>query len=72
MASSYSKSTEVEWEWGKGTARGKVAEIFTEKVSKTIKGTEVTRDADQTTPAYLIEQQDGSTVLKSHSEVTKA
>ena len=72
MAGSYSKSTKVKWDWGKGLARGKVTEIFTKKVSKTIKGTEVTRDADQTTPAYLIEQEDGSIVLKSHSEVTKA
>lgn len=68
----YGSGTEVSWEWGQGTARGKIAERFTEKVSRTIKGNEVTRKASESEPAYLIEQEDGSEVLKSHSEVRKA
>lgn len=51
---------------------GRVSESFTEKVSRTINGTEVTRNADDENPAYLIEQEDGDRVLKSESEVTKA
>ena len=68
----YSKGTEVEWEWGSGTASGKITDVFTEKVTRTIKGSEITRDASEDEPAYEIEQEDGDRVLKSHSEVTKA
>lgn len=60
----------VSWSWGEGTAEGKVVEKFTEKVTKTIKGTEVTRNATEDDPAFLIEQDDGDTVLKSASELS--
>ena len=68
----YSQGDTVEWTWGSGTATGTVQEFFTERVTRTIKGTEVTRDADADTPAYLIEQDDGDRVLKSESELSKA
>ena len=68
----YSKGDKVEWEWGSGSATGKVTDVFTEKVTKTLKGSEITRDASDDEPAYLIEQEDGDEVLKSHSEVSKA
>ena len=71
MASSYNKGDRVSWEWGNGRAEGKVAETFTEKVTRTIKGSEVTRNASDDEPAYLIEQDDGDRVLKSHSELKK-
>lgn len=59
----------VKWSWGSGTATGTVKQIYTEKVTKTIKGTEVTRNADDDEPAYLIEQEDGDRVLKSVTEI---
>jgi hypothetical protein len=59
----------VRWKWGNGTAEGKVSEIFTHDVTRELQGTEVTRNASKDEPAYLIEQDDGSEVLKSHSEV---
>ncbi|WP_420452153.1 DUF2945 domain-containing protein [Ilumatobacter sp.] len=59
----------VSWNWGDSTASGEVTERFTEKVTRTIKGTEVTRDASEDEPAYLIEQEDGDRVLKSSSEL---
>lgn len=62
----------VKWEWGNGTAEGKIQERFTEKVTRTIKGSEVTRKADDDEPAFLIEQDDGDRVLKSASEVSAA
>ena len=68
----YSKGDKVEWEWGSGSATGKVTDVFTEKVTRTLKGSEITRDASDDEPAYLIEQEDGDEVLKSHSEVSKA
>lgn len=59
----------VRWDWGEGTAEGVIKQIYTERVSKTIKGTEVVRNADSENPAYLIEQDDGDRVLKSASEL---
>ena len=70
--SGYSKGTQVEWDWGSGTAKGKVETVHTQKVTRTIKGSEVTRNASDDEPAYTIEQEDGDRVLKSHSEVRKA
>ncbi len=72
MSSKYSKGTKVEWSWGSGTGVGTVQESFTEKVTRTIDGSEITRNADGDNPAYLIEQDDGDRVLKSHSELRKA
>ena len=72
MSKAYNVGTEVEWEWGSGSATGKVTESFTEKVTRTIKGNEVTRNASSDEPAYLVEQDDGDRVLKSHSELSKA
>jgi hypothetical protein len=71
MSSSHNKGTKLEWNWGSGTATGTVQETFTSDITKTIKGTEVTRNATEDNPAYLIEQDDGDKVLKSHSEVSE-
>jgi hypothetical protein len=59
----------VSWKWGSGTVEGVIKQIYTEKVSKTIKGSEIVRNADDDNPAYLIEQDDGDQVLKSNSEL---
>ena len=72
MSKAYNQGTEVQWSWGNGTAKGKVQKSYTEKVTRTIDGNEVTRNADDDDPAYYIEQEDGSGVLKSHSELEKA
>lgn len=61
---------EVEWNWGNGTGTGTITERFTSKVTRTIDGNEVTRNASDDEPAYLIEQDDGSRVLKSCTELT--
>mgnify|MGYP002624573270 CR=1 FL=1 len=63
---------EVAWEWGSGTGTGTIVERFTESVTKTIKGNEVTRNATEEDPAYLIEQDDGDVVLKSSSELSSS
>ncbi|KRS12756.1 hypothetical protein XM53_09220 [Roseovarius atlanticus] len=67
-----SKGDTVEWDWGNGTGQGEVKKIYTLKTTVKIKGSEITRDADDDCPAYLIEQEDGDEVLKSASEVRKA
>ncbi|MGF1449954.1 MAG: DUF2945 domain-containing protein [Opitutales bacterium] len=68
----YTQGTRVKWNWGNGEGEGTVTEVFTEKVTRTLKGTEVTRDASEDEPAYLIEQKDGDEVLKSASELKEA
>ncbi|PZX18892.1 Protein of unknown function (DUF2945) [Palleronia aestuarii] len=65
----YQIGEKVEWNWGNGTGSGKITERFTEKVTRTIKGSEITRDASDDEPAYMIEQDDGDCVLKSASEL---
>ncbi|MHA6325515.1 hypervirulence associated TUDOR domain-containing protein [Roseivivax sp. CAU 1753] len=62
----------VEWDWGDGTAKGEIVERFTQDVTRTIKGTEVSRDASVNEPAFLIEQDDGDRVLKSVTEIRRA
>lgn len=68
----YDLGAKVNWSWGNGTGKGAIQKIYTQKVTRTIKGTEVTREADEDCPAYFIKQDDGDEVLKSHSEVHKA
>lgn len=68
----FSKGDKVSWEWGKGTAEGTVAEKFTDRVTRKIKGKEITRNASKEEPAYLVEQEDGDSALKSESELSKA
>lgn len=65
------EGTKVKWKWGNGTAEGKVEETYTQKVTKTIDGNEVTRDGEEGNKALFIKQEDGSTVLKSESEVER-
>lgn len=67
---SISVGDRVKWSWGNGEAEGMVTERFTQKVSRKIKGSEVTRNATSDEPAFLIEQDDGDDVLKSCTEVT--
>ena len=66
------KGTEVSWKWGSSIASGKVAEIHRDKVTRTTKGSQISRNGSDADPAYVIEQEDGTTVLKLRSEVEQA
>ena len=66
------KGTRVTWEWGSGTAEGTVQSTHSEKTTRTIKGSTVTRNGSSDDPALVIEQDDGTTVLKLRSEVDRA
>jgi len=68
----FNQGDSVQWNWGSGTGTGKVTETYTSEITKTISGNEVTRNADNDNPAYLIEQADGDEVLKSESELESA
>lgn len=59
----------VGWDWGQGYAKGRVKETYTESITKVIKGAEVTRHGEHGNKALLIEQKDGTEVLKKESEV---
>ncbi len=64
--------TVVKWKWGSGIATGKVVEIFIKDITKTIKGSAITRKATPENKAFLIEQEDGARVLKSATEIERA
>ncbi len=65
------KGTTVKWSWGNGTATGKVTDTFEEKVTRKLKGSEVTKNGSPDNKALLIEQEDGDEVLKLSSEVER-
>ena len=67
-----SEGDTVKWDWGNGTAEGEVQSTFAEKTTRTIKGSDVTRNGTKDDPALYIKQSDGHTVLKLASEVRKA
>ena len=64
--------TAVTWKWGSSTAEGKVTEVHHDTVTRTTQGEEVTRHGRDDNPAYVIEQEDGTVVLKLASEVQRA
>ena len=66
------KGIKVKWKWGNGEAEGKVVETYARKVTKTIKGSEVTRKGEEGNKALLIKQEDEDEVLKLEQEVEKA
>lgn len=66
------KGSTVTWKWGQGTAEGTVTAVHHDKVSRSIKGSEITRNGSDDDPAYEIEQDDGTKVLKLRSEVEQA
>lgn len=63
--------TDVSWTWGAHTATGTVVEIHRERVTRTLAGSEITRNGSDDDPAYVIEQEDGARVLKLRSEVDR-
>ena len=68
----FSKGDHVTWKWGAHHAEGIVAQRFTSRVKRTIKGQAVIRNASEAEPAYLVRQSDGGRALKSGSELSKA
>ena len=62
----------VRWHWGSGTATGTVREVIRESVTRTLKGSEISRHGTPDNPALFIEQEDGDGVLKLASEVEPA
>ena len=72
MTARFSVGDSVKWAWAGGHGEGEISEKFTAKTTCSIEGTDVTRNATSDEPAYLIEQDDGSRVLKADSELERA
>jgi argonaute-like protein implicated in RNA metabolism and viral defense len=70
VSNKFRKGQTVKWEWGKGSAKGKVEERFDRRVQRTLKGSKVVKNGTEENPAYLIEQDDGDKVLKRGSELS--
>ncbi|MEO5851187.1 MAG: DUF2945 domain-containing protein [Nocardioides sp.] len=64
--------TTVTWKWGSSWAEGTVTQVHRGDVTRTTKGQQVTRKGSVDDPAYVIEQEDGTVVLKLASEVERA
>jgi hypothetical protein len=69
MKKSIKLGQSVRWKWGRGWGEGVVHQQFTQRVVIKINGAEVTRQATEQEPAYLIKQDDGGEVLKTASEL---
>ncbi len=72
MSDTFRKGQTVSWSWSGGTATGKIMDRYARKVTRTIKGSAITRNGDADNPAYLIAQEDGDEVLKLASELKPA
>jgi hypothetical protein len=59
----FKKNEHVAWKWGASWAYGQVKQIFTEPVTRTIKGKAITRKGSLEKPAYLLEQENGQEVV---------
>ncbi|MHA7819925.1 MAG: hypervirulence associated TUDOR domain-containing protein [Erythrobacter sp.] len=68
-SNSFQTSQYVKWKWGDGYGKGQITERFEQEVTRTLQGSDVTKDGDEDNPAYLIEQEDGDEVLKRGSEI---
>ncbi|GAA4718721.1 DUF2945 domain-containing protein [Pedococcus ginsenosidimutans] len=66
------KGSSVSWKWGQGVAEGTVVEVHHDTVTRTVKGSQITRKGSDDDPAYVIEQEDGTTVLKLRSELRES
>lgn len=72
MSASITVGDRVKWNWGNGEGEGEVVKRYTRKITLTIDGSDITRDASEDEPAFRIEQSDGAEVLKSITELKKA
>lgn len=69
MSNHYDEGDQVKWAWGDGYGHGVVQSRFEKKVTRTIDGSEVTRNGDADDPAYYVRVEDGNNVLKLGSEL---
>jgi len=61
----------VTWKWGQGEASGKVKSVFVKKTTRTIKGSEITRNGTKVDSALYIGEENTDDVLKLASEAER-
>jgi hypothetical protein len=59
----------VTWNGGGRHLEGIIRKVFTHRLERTMKGATVTCEANKRNPAYLIEREDGDTLLMHHSQL---
>ena len=62
----------VTWQWSGSSASGTVVEVHRSRVTRSLGGSDITRNGSDDDPAYVVQQEDGSRVLKLRSEVEHA
>lgn len=62
-------NSKVEWQWLGKPISGTVEEVFTESVTKEIKGKKITRHGTPEKPAYLVRSEAGNLALKLATEL---
>jgi len=72
MTDHLSNGTHVTWQLAGHRAEGIVAQKFTRRVKRVIKGKTIVRNGSEAEPVYLIRQANGGRALKSHSELSRA
>ncbi|MEZ5654434.1 MAG: DUF2945 domain-containing protein [Sphingobium sp.] len=72
MSNNFRRGQQVSWKWGRGCGHGTVVEKFSRRVQRTIRGEKIVRKGSDVNPAYLVDSEGGSQVLKLGSELEKA
>ncbi|HWV11880.1 MAG TPA: DUF2945 domain-containing protein [Sphingobium sp.] len=72
MSEGFRKGMRVKWNWGQGVGRGRITERFDDQVERTIEGALIRRNGTARNPAYLVQADSGSEVLKLASELSRA
>ncbi|MBS1972457.1 MAG: DUF2945 domain-containing protein [Bdellovibrionales bacterium] len=65
----FKQKSKVEWLWLGKPVSGTVEEVYTESVTKEIKGKKITRHGTLEKPAYLVRSEAGNLALKLATEL---
>jgi hypothetical protein len=65
------KGTKVRWKYGNTFGRGRVEETYNKKITKSIKGADVTRFGKRENKVLLIKTDEGDEYLKLENEVER-
>ena len=68
---SFKVGDSVTWKWMGGVISGSVEEVHLEKITKKIKGKNITRNGSPEKPAYLVKSEAGNFALKLITELSK-
>ena len=68
----FKKNDKVYWLWMGKKIQGHVVDVFTESITKEIKGKKIKRNGSVDNPAYYVQSTAGNFALKLGTEVFKA